>query len=180
MRTGRIPGRRFESIHTIGWFSFRVVVGGVWVFGIIHATSLLTILNNMDKSCREGTYIPSIWRGRSLWSVRLSAEPSGLVCRRPIAAPRPTPTGNRSFVRRFGQPRAALFAPYTWNKKKKRKRYKYDLSNLLYKTTITMIICEQLSFGGQPPKKVWTDFKIKVIPILLIYWDSERFVFITE
>jgi len=91
----------------------------VQVFGIIHGTSLLSTQQNIDKSCSEGTYIPSIWRGRSLWSVRLSAEPSGLVCRRPIAAPRPTPTGNRSFVRRFGQPRAALSVPYTRNERKK-------------------------------------------------------------
>lgn len=57
------------------------------------------------------TYIPSTLRGRSLWSARLSAGLSGCVCRRPTAAPRPKPAGNRSFVRRFWRPRAAPSVP---------------------------------------------------------------------
>lgn len=57
------------------------------------------------------THIPSTWRGRSLWSVRLSVGPFCLVCRRPRAARRPTPKGNRSSVRRFSRPRATPSVP---------------------------------------------------------------------
>jgi len=81
------------------------------------------------------TYIPSIWRGRSLWSVQLFAEPSGLVYRRLIAALRLTPIDNRSFVRRFGQPRVAPSALWSWNEKKNQKMLYKHYCNLLFKIT---------------------------------------------